>query len=161
MTTHLFQRIFHCWKHFWNFFFWRYKAVSSSSSNLIYQMIFFFGLRNKKLNAKWVLKKICTVPGLTLNWWWGSNTAVLGNVEYFIIINLRVILSHSSITCKGPIYGLNRIIQSFTRDYQYYIELLMLNSNTWNHLTVQISKVSDLGRGWPGGSLFNSYYSEV
>ena len=67
------------------------------------------------------------------------------------------------------------------------IELLMLTSNTWNHLTVCkqmssgsfknnitskqftyksyiyyiLSKVGDLSWGWPKGSLFNSYYTEV
>ena len=35
------------------------------------------------------------------------------------------------------IYRSNRTVQSFIRDYYWYeIELLMLNSNTWNYLTV-------------------------
>ena len=43
----------------------------------------------------------------------------------------------------------------------------MLDRNNLNHSTLckllelRISKVCDLSQGWPEGSLFNSYYTEV
>ena len=49
-------------------------------------------------------------------------------------------------------------------------KLLVFDRNTWNYISDYkigivtlnyISKVGDLSRGWPKGSLFNSYYTEV
>ena len=42
------------------------------------------------------------------------------------------------------------------------IQLLLLQSNTWNHLTLcKQSKVGNRSRGCPEGSLFDSYYTKV
>ena len=61
-----------------------------------------------------------------------------GNVEYrFIASTLSFPLSQRGSTFQSLIYRSNRTVQSFTRDYYWYWkELLVLDSNTWNHLTV-------------------------
>ena len=64
----------------------------------------------------------------------------------------------------------NRTVWSFNcvlTNSWYLIELLVLNINTWKHLTVcklmirKQSKVGDLSRGWPKGSLFYSSNTSV
>ena len=51
----------------------------------------------------------------------------LGNVEYpLFTITLKTILTQSDGTCKGHMYGSNRIVQS----YLYQTELFMLDKIT-------------------------------
>ena len=57
---------------------------------------------------------------MTLNsiWWCGSCPGALRKVEYpFVTINPRFTLTSNGYTCYGPIYGPNRTVQSFTKDY--------------------------------------------
>ena len=60
----------------------------------------------------------------------------MGNEKYpFMTITPWSIPTQSVITCYSPIYKSNRIVQSFTRDYYLYeVELLVLDSDTWNHV---------------------------
>ena len=86
-------------------------------------------------------------------WWWGPSSWIWG----LIAITPRSTLTQISCTCLGAIYGSNKTVQLFTKDYYFYylllktidvcklfilhqntwsIELLMLNSNTFNYLTI-------------------------
>ena len=81
---------------------------------------------------------------MTLDCWrWVLSPLNLGKLEYsFIAINPRSTLTQSGNTYLGPIYGSNRNIQSLSilgtieLYVNEWIELLVLNWYTWNHLYV-------------------------
>ena len=73
---------------------------------------------------------------LSCIWWWCSSLGTLEVMEYpFIVINPRSTFTRSSSTCWGPIYGSNKTVKPFNFVKWCKIELLVLHSNTWNHLT--------------------------
>ena len=78
--------------------------------------------------------------------WWGYSSEALGRMKYnFIAITQWLTLTRSGSTCQCSIDGSNRSLYLIeireviykcaqTNDY-HWIELLMLDRNTWNHLT--------------------------
>ena len=64
----------------------------------------------------------------------------------FIAITPRSTLTGISINCRGPIYGSNRIVQSFTKDY-YLFETIQLCANLLGYIEYLINTLgSVLGR---------------
>ena len=58
---------------------------------------------------------------LNCTWWWGFASGALENVVYpFNAIIPNCTLTRIGSTYYGHIYGSNRIVQSFNKDYYYY-----------------------------------------
>ena len=53
----------------------------------------------------------------------------------------------------------------FTWNYTTVCKLFGLDKNTWyriiTHVYLKLYKVGDRSRGWPEGSLFDSFYTKV
>ena len=56
-----------------------------------------------------------------------------------------------------------RFLQIGGREFNFSVgDWIVLNHEAIGiEIRAQVSKVSNYGRGWPEGSLFNSYYTEV
>ena len=90
------------------------------------------------------------VLGMTRNyiWSWGSNTIALWNMEYSLSLQPGPTLPWSRpgrVLIMKLLYDLRIMIIGYLKPYgyeqiigirsEYLIELLMSNSNTWNHIT--------------------------
>ena len=77
--------------------------------------------------------------------------------------NLQRLICHKNQANKQALWNVHTKFPTEKNGFKIY-KLILLFIEIWfnkNFVNYYVSKVGDCGQGWPEGSLFNSYYTEV